>query len=223
MFCNIQNPLPYLLFAIIFLYGCNQATTEKNEANKLVEKNFDMEKYIPTTLPFNMNGLTKGQLAYIAESHKTDTSAYLIDTRPIIFEITGVANSVTNILETATFNKSVDVLIYCLGEIKKGKLLDYGWIENASGQKIWEMNTANSTYAGGDERNIKSIFQLHLPKGMYTLHYQSNEEHAFNNWIGESPENPGSYGITVFNLAVTKRLNEYFREQHVIDRNSFEL
>jgi hypothetical protein len=87
--------------------------------------------------------------------------------------------------------------------IKKEKLkseqtfLDYGWIEDEKGKKVWEMNVVNSKYAGGALKNHQVDTVLYLKKGRYTLKYTSDESHAFNNWDDEPPKN-NFYGVVIY-------------------------
>lgn len=222
----MRRSLPiFISLSIIWCFISNSCHSDsiKDSTNKIDLPCKEVNRYIPTVLPMHLDHLSDAQKIYIAESHRTDTSSYLIDTRPVLFQIVHAGNGLNKVKETQKINRDLDVLIYSLGEINNGELVDYGWIENSFGHKIWEMSKENSCYAGGDSRNIKSVFRLLLLKdNKYSLHYVSNESHDFDCWIGIPPENPENYGITVFNMEVIERLSEYFRFQHVIDRNSYE-
>jgi len=75
--------------------------------------------------------------------------------------------------------------------------LDYGWIENAKGGKIWEMNALDSKYAGGAFKNQYIDTLLSLKKGTYIVRYISDESHSYGNWNAAPPETP-FYGIVVY-------------------------
>ncbi|MBC7912909.1 MAG: hypothetical protein H7Y07_02195 [Pyrinomonadaceae bacterium] len=79
----------------------------------------------------------------------------------------------------------------------KQTFLDYGWIEDESGVKIWQMHALYSNHAGGALKNHKTDTTLHLKKGKYTVKYTSDECHAFNNW-DDDPPNTGFYGIVLY-------------------------
>ena len=75
--------------------------------------------------------------------------------------------------------------------------LDYGWIEDDQGNKVWEMNALHSQHAGGALKNHKVDTLVKLKKGKYKLKYISDESHAYNNWDDAPPSIP-FYGIILY-------------------------
>ena len=71
---------------------------------------------------------------------------------------------------------------------------DYGWIEDETGKKMWEMSALDSRPAGGAVKNQKIDTVIDLKKGKYILKYTSDESHTFNNWDDDPPATP-FYGI----------------------------
>ena len=92
------------------------------------------------------------------------------------------------------------VRIYALGEGRDGKMFDYGWIEDASGRTVWEMKFAETIPAGGADKNRMSDGVLTLPAGSYVLRYVSDGSHSHADWNDEPPDDPDSWGITVFRM-----------------------
>ena len=80
---------------------------------------------------------------------------------------------------------------------KEQTFLDYGWIEDTTGKRIWEMNALHSSFAGGALKNHRIDTVLKLPKGTYKVKYESDESHAYNNWDDLPPSIP-FYGIIVY-------------------------
>jgi len=80
---------------------------------------------------------------------------------------------------------------------KKQTMLDYGWIEDAKGKKVWEMHALDTKIAGGALKNHKSDTIIHLKKGNYILKYSSDESHAWEDWDDDAPHTP-FYGIVVY-------------------------
>ncbi len=72
--------------------------------------------------------------------------------------------------------------------------VDYGWIENAKGDTLWEMLAERSQYAGGAFKNQKVDTVLQLTKGTYVVKYITDESHSFDQWNDLPPETP-FYGI----------------------------
>ncbi|MBT8189435.1 MAG: hypothetical protein KJO29_03310, partial [Bacteroidia bacterium] len=162
-----------------------------------------------TPLPIQLEELSELERKIMIERQEADTSSYLIDSRPIVFQIQGVKNNSEHHRNTQPIHKDIDVFIYAFGEVKDGAFVDYGWIEDVRSNRIvWKMDIDRSKYAGGDARNRKTEAHITLPKGHYRLHYKSNESHANEDWTGDPPERPFYYGITVFNLSAIEKLNQ---------------
>lgn len=75
--------------------------------------------------------------------------------------------------------------------------VDEGWIENAKGERIWQMNPLLTTHAGGAYKNQKVDTLLKLPKGKYFVKYVSDESHSFGSWDADAPKTP-FYGIVLY-------------------------
>jgi hypothetical protein len=71
---------------------------------------------------------------------------------------------------------------------------DYGWISNASGQKIWEVNPQKAQPAGGAEKNRFIAENVFLKAGQYQLHYVSDESNSPAFW-DDTPPTTAFYGI----------------------------
>jgi len=84
------------------------------------------------------------------------------------------------------------------GTIRKLQtFLDYAWIEDEGGTKVWEMNAIDSKPAGGAVKNRTVDAKITLNKGSYSLHYTSDESHAFDNWDDDAPTTP-FYGVVIY-------------------------
>jgi hypothetical protein len=91
--------------------------------------------------------------------------------------------------------------VYALGEGVNGDMVDYGWIEDAgTGRVVWEMTYDATEPAGGARKNRVYEGTVKLPAGSYVLHYRSDGSHSFNDWNDDEPDDPESWGITVFRL-----------------------
>jgi hypothetical protein len=92
-------------------------------------------------------------------------------------------------------------VVYATGEVGD-QLYDYGWIENNdTGEKVWEMSKEKSMPAGGYDGNRAEIAFLELQPGTYTVHYQSDGSHSFEDWSNGTPDHPERWGITLFPFA----------------------
>lgn len=88
-----------------------------------------------------------------------------------------------------TLARETSVRVFAQGEGTGGQMFDYGWIENAeTGKAVWEMKAAETTHAGGAEKNRKVDATLSVPAGRYRLHFKSDDSHSFGNWNAPPPE-----------------------------------
>ncbi len=119
-------------------------------------------------------------------------------TAGIIAQIVRVGN---NANETRSFHlsKPTHVRIYALGEGQNRDMYDYGWVEDASsGKVVWEMTYSMTFHAGGGRKNRMVNTTILLDRGSYVLHYVSDDSHSYNNWNTDPPDDPGMWGITLY-------------------------
>lgn len=95
--------------------------------------------------------------------------------------------------------KTTRVRIYALGEGVNREMTDYGWItDNKTGATIWEMTYSMTMHAGGARKNRFVNTTIVLDKGEYTLHYVTDDSHAFRDWNSDPPEDAEYWGITLY-------------------------
>lgn len=91
--------------------------------------------------------------------------------------------------------------VYAIGEGTDRRLEDYGWIEDTkTGKKVWSMEYANTRHAGGATKNRMVDEAITLPKGSYTLHFKTDDSHAYGDWNSDRPRDPEHYGVTIYTL-----------------------
>ena len=75
---------------------------------------------------------------------------------------------------------------------------DFGYIENKlTDERVWQLTMDNSKAAGGVNENRQVSEEIYLDPGIYEVAYQSDATHAFGNWKGNPPYDPGSWGISL--------------------------
>lgn len=203
----MKNLIRILVFGICaWFLACGSPASSSGNGDVAME-------YNPTDLPIQLEALSQEVKDFIKKAHETDTSSYLIDTRPILFQIQGVGNQANETRGTAMLYDSVEVMIYAFGELLDNRLVDYGWIQNVHTlEMVWQMNLKKAQSAGGAERNLKFVDHITLPPGRYELRYISNDAHSNDGWNGAPPERPFYYGITVFNLKAIEGFKEVLVE-----------
>jgi hypothetical protein len=98
-------------------------------------------------------------------------------------------------------DREQQVRVFALGEGFGNELYDYGWLENAeTGETVWQMKMAETTHAGGADKNRMADTAIILPKGRYKLRYKSDDSHSFDRWNAAMPRY-NFWGIAVYTTA----------------------
>ncbi len=97
-----------------------------------------------------------------------------------------------------TLEDDASIRVYAVGEGQDRTMYDYAWIENSRGRTVWEMTYRSTEWAGGARKNRRFNEIITLPAGEYTVYYESDGSHSFNDWNGDPPSDPANYGVTVF-------------------------
>lgn len=101
--------------------------------------------------------------------------------------------------ERFAIRKDSRVRVYAIGEGRRGRMYDYGWIENAeTDEVVWEMTFQDTRHAGGSKKNRVVDEAIHLDAGHYWLYYTSDDSHSFGSWNSAPPYDANYWGITVF-------------------------
>jgi hypothetical protein len=97
-------------------------------------------------------------------------------------------------------DRETQIRIYALGE-GGGRLVDFGWIEDAkTGKAVWEMTYRTTGPAGGAAKNRRFDGVITLPAGEYVLRYETDDSHSFGSWNASPPDDPEMWGITVYRV-----------------------
>lgn len=92
-------------------------------------------------------------------------------------------------------DRATRVRIIALGEGLDREMFDYGWIENARGEAVWEMTIRNSRHAGGAAKNRVFDGVILLDRGDYVARFVTDGSHAWGSWNAERPPAPHRWGI----------------------------
>jgi hypothetical protein len=96
-----------------------------------------------------------------------------------------------------TLEEETPLSIYAIGEGDRYEMYDYGWIEDATGDVVWEMDYPHSRPAGGARKNRMFKGVIRLEKGSYTAYFQTDGSHSFSDWNASPPKDPYHYGMTL--------------------------
>ena len=116
-----------------------------------------------------------------------------------LVELTRMGDN-ANARQTFRLDAETDLRVYALGEGRSGQMFDYGWIEDSEGRNVWAMVFDETEPAGGAEKNRMFDGVIALPAGAYVLRYHSDGSHSHAGWNDDAPDEPESWGITVFRL-----------------------
>ncbi|OQX95502.1 hypothetical protein B6I21_05070 [candidate division KSB1 bacterium 4572_119] len=101
------------------------------------------------------------------------------------------------VYKTFSLNMVSKVRIYCIGEGRNGSMFDYGWIENSTGKKVWEMEFEDTDHAGGGKKNRIINEVISLNPGKYFVYYKTDDSHSYNEWNTSPPDDREHWGITL--------------------------
>jgi len=88
--------------------------------------------------------------------------------------------------------------VMAVGEGDANSTVDFGWIENAAKDTVWQMGDFENTHhAGGASKNRIDIGSVTLQPGSYTLHYKTDDSHAYGKWNAAAPDQTSLYGIVL--------------------------
>jgi len=119
-------------------------------------------------------------------------------TKNVIAQIVKVRDD-ESIRKSFSLDKDTKVRIYAIGEGSGRDMADYGWIENKdNGKVVWEMTYRTTERAGGASKNRMYNGTIMLPKGNYTLFYETDDSHSYRDWNDDPPRDPEMYGITLY-------------------------
>jgi CubicO group peptidase (beta-lactamase class C family) len=99
-----------------------------------------------------------------------------------------------------TLRTKTTLRVYGVGEDCSGdhsSWCDYGWIEDAAGKVVWQMQGQPVQPAGGAAKNQRVDAVIELPAGDYKLRYKSDWGHAYGNWDSLPPDQ-FYWGIVVY-------------------------
>lgn len=97
-----------------------------------------------------------------------------------------------------TLGSAQSVRVYAIAEGNGDEMADEAWIEDAAGKRVWVMSPGHSSHAGGASKNRMADELVNLPKGAYTLHFRTDDSHAYGHWNDDAPWDKEHYGISVY-------------------------
>jgi signal transduction histidine kinase/ligand-binding sensor domain-containing protein len=108
-------------------------------------------------------------------------------------------------------NKVGTYWVMSVGEVDAASgLADFGWLENEAKDTVWLMSTfANTFHAGGASKNRIEIKSITLQPGKYTIHYKTDDSHAFGKWNEPAPTQTSLYGIALLKLKDENQLQSF--------------
>lgn len=116
-------------------------------------------------------------------------------------EILKVTSS-QNLSRKFSIEKPRDYLIVSVGEADRTDgAADYGWLEDNSGKVIWNMHDLKNFYHfDRAPKNKIAVNVIKLLPGNYTLHYKTDDSHAYGNWNAPAPADSNWWGIQLLKL-----------------------
>jgi hypothetical protein len=118
-----------------------------------------------------------------------------------VFSLVGAKNN-QSMTRSIELSMKQTLHIRAIGEISQSGEYDYGWIQSEpDGNIVWKMGRANTISAGGDERFRLFDDFITLDEGVYSIHFETDESHAFGDFRDASPDFESEYGMRVVLLS----------------------
>ncbi len=118
----------------------------------------------------------------------------------VLAELTEVRDD-DQVRKRFTLDRPTAVRVRALGEGSRGGMHDYGWIEDATGRRVWEMTYRQTEHGGGAPKNRRVDATITLPAGEYTVYFETDRSHAFGDWNAGPPDQREDWGIRVMRAA----------------------
>lgn len=96
-----------------------------------------------------------------------------------------------------TLERRTPLRIRAVGELVRTSRYDYGWITDDDDEVVWEMTRSTTEPAGGVDKNRAFDGTVTLPAGTYTVHFTTDDSHAYGDFGQGAPADPAAWGITV--------------------------
>ena len=140
-----------------------------------------------------------GITIWVAEEdfEPNDIQCYLECEDPnILIDLTQLGNGEQR-TERFYLDDKTKIRIYAIGEGDRDDMYDYGWIEDETGQVVWEMTYRNTEHAGGARKNRLFDEHIVLERGEYEVHFITDGSHSFESWNSTPPHDPFHWGVMV--------------------------
>ena len=97
-----------------------------------------------------------------------------------------------------TLERRTPLRIHAVGELVRTSRYDYGWItDDEADDVVWEMTRSTTEPAGGVDKNRVFDGTVTLPAGTYTVHFTTDDSHAYGDFGQGAPADPAAWGIVV--------------------------
>lgn len=107
-----------------------------------------------------------------------------------------------------TLTAETSLRLYAVGEGEKRENYDHAWIYNAANrERVFEMSFRNTEFAGGADKNMKTMETITLPAGSYVLSYVSDDSHSYGDWNALPPDDPEFWGVTLWPASAADEAN----------------
>lgn len=110
--------------------------------------------------------------------------------------------------EGFNIEEETNLIIYALGEGNRDETHDgFSIYDVVTRETIYQMEFGNTTFAGGDEKNLLMKDEISLSKGSYKIIYQTDDSHSTEKWNALPPDDPSFYGVTLYPSSGSDRNN----------------
>lgn len=192
-----------------FTYDSTNSNSLSDDQIRVIKKDNNGNLWIGGNSSLNfMNGKTK-KISRISDGLLSVYPQELINLlkqknkeKKHLAEIKEVGDA-QDLTQKFSISQNGEYLIVSAGEgvLRDSSLVDYGWLEDVNGKKIWTSDDIlKSYYLGGAPKNRISAEVIKLAPGHYSLRYISDNSHGYNVWNANPAYDREFWGIKIYPL-----------------------
>jgi serine phosphatase RsbU (regulator of sigma subunit)/ligand-binding sensor domain-containing protein len=192
-----------------YTYDSTNSNSLSDDQIRVIKKDNNGNLWVGGNVSLNiMNGKTK-KISRISDGLSSVYPQELINLlkqkdkeKKQLAEIKEVGDA-QDLTQKFSISQSGEYLIVSAGEgvLRDSSMVDYGWIEDNKGNKVWTSeHILKSFYLGGAPKNRVSAEVIKLAPGQYSLRYISDNSHGYNVWNANPAYDREFWGIKIYPL-----------------------
>ncbi|MEQ1587748.1 MAG: two-component regulator propeller domain-containing protein, partial [Cyclobacteriaceae bacterium] len=187
-----------------YKYDSLNKNSVSNNQVRVIKPDNHGQLWLGTNNGLNILNLKTNRVQRVASKHTQQYPDQLVAELDKLISSEQKVGAIENVIDIQNLSIPIEIKtagtywVMGVGEGDATSMADFGWIENAAKDTVWQMgNFENTFYAGGASKNRIDIGAVTLQPGAYTLYYKTDDSHAFGKWNEAAPNQTTLYGIAL--------------------------